>query len=69
MITFRKHPRRYVARSLNMPFLGVATGVVDDTQPNEPSVVDRDEAGFKYVTTYGNAKRIARKANRLEARS
>jgi hypothetical protein len=63
----RKRDRRYVARSLNYrPILGIETGMVDDTRPDEPSSFDHDGPGFKYVTTYGNAKRIARKANRME---
>lgn len=63
----KKRDQRYVARSLNWrPFLGVETGVVDDTRPDEPTAIDHDGPGFKYVTTYSNAKRLARKANRLE---
>lgn len=66
---FRRGPKnkRYVARSLNWrPLLGVETGVVDDTRPHEPSNFDHDGPGFKYVTTFSNAKRIARRANRLD---
>lgn len=61
-----KRAPRYVARPLNWRVLGVETGVVDDTRPDEPSSVEHDGPGFKYVTTYGNAKRIARRANKLE---
>jgi len=66
----RSYEKRYIARPLNWrPILNVETGVVDDLRPDEPSVIDRDGPGFKYVTTYSNAKRIARKANRIERRS
>lgn len=69
---FRKNKNanpRYVARALDWkPLFGVETGVVDDTRPDEPSTLDRSGAGFKYVTTYSNAKRIARWANKWEGR-
>jgi hypothetical protein len=55
-----------MARPLNLRVLGVETGAVYDTMPNEPSTLDRTGAGWQYVTTYSNAKRIARRANRAE---
>ena len=62
-----KREPRYVARRLNWrPILGVETGMVDDTRPDAPSILVREGPGFEFVTTYSAAKRIARRANRLE---
>jgi hypothetical protein len=59
--------RRYVARSLDWrPILGVETGVVDDTRPDQPSEIDKSGPGWEHVTTYSRAKSIARRANRIE---
>ena len=66
---WRKRERRYVARDLNWrPILNVATGVVDDLQPDEPSTLNRTGVGWETVTTLSNARRIARWANRKEGR-
>lgn len=63
---------RYHARDLNWkPLLGVPTGVVDDNMKDFPSVIsseDKTGPGWEHVTTLSNAKRIARRANRLERR-
>jgi len=62
-----RKPKRYVAAPLDWRFLGVKTGSVVDTQRDQPSNIPQnilDE--FRFVTTYSNAKRIARWANRQE---
>ena len=64
MIFRKKKDKRYRAVKLNWkPILGVETGTVKDTRPDEPSKVDKTGPGWEFVTTYSNAKWIARWAN------
>lgn len=67
---WRRDNPRYVARALNWrPLLGVETGMVDDTRPDQPTSFPHEGPGFEFVTTYSTAKRIARKANRLDRKA
>ena len=59
---------RYYARDLNSPFLGVPTGTVKDSTPDQPSTLDRTGTGWEYITTLHTARAIARWANRNEGR-
>jgi hypothetical protein len=65
----RNKPKRYEARECGPPLLGVKSGCVYDLRPDEPRAFEYPEHGFKYVTTLHNAKRIARKANRLDRKA
>jgi hypothetical protein len=63
------YPKRYEARECGPPLIGVKAGCVYDLYPDEPRAFEYPEHGFKYVTTLSNAKRIARKANRLDRKA
>lgn len=69
MFRRKKYIKRYEARECGPPLLGVKAGAVYDLRPHEPRAFEYPEHGFKYVTTLHNAKRIARKANRLDRRA
>jgi len=61
---------RYQAHRHDYEVIGIPLGGVTDTRPDESCRLPDDLAeALLYVTTYSNAKRLARRANKIDRTS